>query len=217
MSELRVGASVEGADGHLGHVDALVVDPVARDVTHLVVAWGIAEPRVLLPVAAVASSDPDVVRVGIDAAALRSLEHFDEPSYLSPEGDWVADDLVLSASTYYLEPFATPIDAAMLADHERVPAGEVAVRRGMAVHSADGTHVGQVDELLVDPTDGHVTHLVLRQGHLLRHDDDVVIPVGTADRFEDGRVVLSLDLPAVEALEKIPVHRHGHVHDPDDG
>ena len=212
MGELRVGATVRGTEGDLGTVDALILDPVRREITHLVVASAMAEPRVLVPVADVDASDPDAVVLDLDRDALRALPHFDEPAYLSPDADWVDEDLVLAPNAYFLEPFATPLDAALLADHERIPPGEVAVRRGMEVVSADGTHVGHVDELLVDPTDGHVTHVVLRQGHLLRHDDDVVIPVKAATRFEPGRVILDLDLPAVEALEKIPVHRHGHVH-----
>lgn len=212
MGELRVGASVQATDGAVGHVDALIVDPVRREVTHLVVARSLADPRVLVGVEHVTGADPDAVRLDLDAPAVAALEHFDEPAYLSPDGDWVDEDLVLAPSTYFLEPFATPLDAALLADHERIPPGEVAVRRGMEVVSADGTHVGHVDELLVDPTDGHVTHVVLRQGHLLRHDDDVVIPVRAATRFEPGRVILDLDLPALAALERIPVRRHGHVH-----
>jgi sporulation protein YlmC with PRC-barrel domain len=84
------------------------------------------------------------------------------------------------------------------------------VRRGDAVRSADGNQVGHVDELLVDPSDGAVTHLVLREGHVLKRDEDVVVPVAGAT-FSEGVVQLGIDLEAVHALEHLPVKRHGHV------
>jgi len=211
MSELRVGATVDGTDGALGELVALIVDPVHQAVTHLVVSSSLIEPRTLVPVTMVTDASPDAVAVDLDLAGFAEQTMFDEPDFKSPEEAWAMDELALSPGTYYLEPFASPLDGVSLSGHERIPRGEVAARRGMEVLSSDGTKVGHVDEFLVDPADGHITHVVLRQGHALRHDDDVVIPVGSATRFEDGRVILDLDLPAVAALEKIPVHRHGHV------
>lgn len=216
MSELRVGAAVHGTDGDLGRIDALIIDPVSREISHLVLEHSAVEPRRMVPVGLVTAADPGQVTLSVDDAGLHALPRFDEPAYNVPDPDFAADELVLDPGSYFLEPFATPLDGFVLADHERIPKGEVAVRRGTEVVSSDGTKVGHVDEFLVDPTDGSITHLVLRQGHLLRRDDDVVIPVRRATRFEDERVVLDLDLPAVEALEKIPVKRHGHVR-ADDG
>lgn len=213
MAELRVGATVRGDDVDLGRVDALIVDPVDRQVSHLVVGTVVLGRRRLVPVHLVTDADPDVVRVSLDEAALDQLDEFDEPAYNVPDAAYAADELLLDPGSYYLWPFATPADGMVLADHERIPKDEVAVRRGTEVVSSDGTKVGHVDEFLVDPSDGHITHVVLRQGHLLRHDDDVVIPVHQATRFEDDRIVLDIDLPAVESLDKLRVHRHGHVVD----
>ncbi len=50
-------------------------------------------------------------------------------------------------------------------EYERIPPGELAVRRGARVETTDG-HAGRVDEFLVNPADGYITHLVLREGHL---------------------------------------------------
>jgi len=211
VSELRVGASVHGTDGALGEVVALIVDPTYPAVTHLVVSSSLIEPRTLVPVALVTDADPSTVHVDLDHDRFADLPLFDAPDYNDPDEAWAMDDLALSPGTFYLEPFASPLDGVSLSSHERIPRGEVAARRGMEVLSSDGTSVGHVDEFLVDPTDGHITHLVLRQAHLIRHDDDVVIPVTAATRFEDGRVVLDLSLPEVAALEKIPVRRHGHI------
>jgi sporulation protein YlmC with PRC-barrel domain len=211
VSEVRVGASVEGTDGHLGKVDAIIIDPTTRSVTHLVVLHDRLGPRLLVPIDAVTDADPRVVRVELDEAGLRRCPHFDEPSFNAPAEAWTYGDVVLDPGSYFLAPYASPFDGWPLAEHERIPKGEISIRRGDEVYSSDGTRVGHVDEFLVDPTDGQITHVVLRQGHVFRHDDDVVIPVSAATVFEEGRVVLDLDLPAVEALPKIPVRRHAHV------
>ena len=209
MGELRVGATVHGTDGDLGVVDALVIDPVRAVVTHVVVL-GVDNDRVLLPLDAVADSSPTDVTTTLEVAAFAGLTPFDEPGYHAPSVEWQSAELSFEPGAYYLEPFASPLEGWSLADHERVPIGEVTVRRGDEVASSDGTVVGHVDELLIDPADGQVTHIVLREGHILRHDDDVVVPIGGAT-FTEGSVHLGLDLAAVHALERVPVKRHGHV------
>lgn len=206
-----MGASVQGADGPLGRVDAVIIDPTTAAVTHLVVLHDRFGPRLLVPIDTVTAADPDTVTVELDEAGLRACPRFDEPAFNVPGEDWTHGDVVLDPGSYFLEPYATPFDGWVLTEHERIPKGEISIRRGDEVYSSDGTRVGHVDEFLVDPADGHITHVVLRQGHVFRHDDDVVIPVSAATVFEEGRVVLDLDLPAVEALPKIPVKRHSHV------
>ncbi len=215
MSQLRVGATVTGSDGDLGKVDALIVDPTSPSVTHLVVAPHRLGPRVLVAVPDITAATPDSIVVALDAAALARCDRFDEPNFDLPDQASTYDELALDPGSYFLEPYVSPIDGWALAEHERMPKGEVSIRRGDEVRSSDSHRVGHIDEFLVDPTDGHITHVVLRQGHVFRHDDDVVIPVGAATRFEEGQVVLDLDVAAIEALPKIPVKRHRHVEQPD--
>lgn len=210
MGELRVGAVVRGAEGEVGTVDALVIDPVRAVVTHVVVTTTTDARRVLVPIGAVTDSSPHEVVTSLDGPGFAACAPFDEPGYHAPSVEWQSAELAYEPGAYYLEPFASPLEGWSLADHERVPIGEVTIRRGDEVVTADGTPVGHVDELLIDPADGHMTHLVLREGHLLGRDHDVVVPIGGAT-FTEGRVRLGLDLPAVHALERLPVHRHGHV------
>jgi sporulation protein YlmC with PRC-barrel domain len=73
------------------------------------------------------------------------------------------------------------------------------------VEATDG-HAGRVDEFLVDPANGHITHLVLREGHLWGQKD-VTIPVAQIDRIEDGAVYLKLDKESIGALPAIPIRR----------
>lgn len=212
MSEYRVGASVQGSAGEaLGKLDTLIIDPTTRQVTHLVVSHDRLGPRVLVPEGKVTAATPDDVTVGLTVDELHECERFDLPDFNEPDESWSNDEVMLDPGSYFLEPFASPLDGYILSTHERIPKGEVSVRRGSEVFSSDGTKVGHVDEFLVDPADGHITHVVLREGHTFKHDDDVVIPVTSATSVEEDRVVLDLDLHQVDALERIPVTRHGHV------
>jgi hypothetical protein len=84
---------------------------------------------------------------------------------------------------------------------DRVPVGEVEIRRGDHVHATDG-NIGRVRGLIIDPADHHVTHVLLDEGHLwgTKH---VAIPIGAVTRIDDGvRVQLTKDevrdLPPVD-------------------
>jgi hypothetical protein len=103
--------------------------------------------------------------------------------------------------SYDLEP--TPPDFA--ATYDRVPKGEVEIRRDSAVESADGHHLGQVDGFLVD--DSHlITHVVLDQGDPLERRE-VLIPIGTVARVETDEVKLTLTKDEVGALPPVMVRR----------
>ena len=209
MSELRVGARVHGRDGEAGTLDALVIDPTSQRVTHLVVLHDKLGPRLLVDADQVRTANPSQVDIDLDEESLHTCAHFDEPAFNAPDDSYAFDDVVLDPGSYFLEPFASPLDGWNLASHERVPKGEITMRRHAPVHTRDGTKVGQVDEFLVDPADGHITHLVVREGRLRR--TDVVVPISAATQLDDEHVTLQLDLTELEALEHIPVRRHHHL------
>lgn len=207
--QLRVGAHVRATTGRLGLLEALIVDPTVGRVTHLVVGDAAVGPRRLVPEHHVAEATPDEVMLDFSVANFEECDPFDEPDFNVPEREGLVGELRLDPAAYYLEPYATPADGFLLAEHERVPRDEVAIRRGAEVESSDGHHVGHVDEFLVDPDDGGVTHVVVRSGHLRKQD--VLVPVRRATRFEDDVVVLDLTAQDVDDLPHLPVQRHRHV------
>jgi hypothetical protein len=79
------------------------------------------------------------------------------------------------------------------------------VRRGTRVEATDG-YVGQVDEFVVDPGNGHITHLVMREGHLWGKKD-VVIPVSAMGDTHTDTVFLKLTKLQIESLPNFPLHR----------
>jgi uncharacterized protein YrrD len=85
--------------------------------------------------------------------------------------------------------------------HDRVPDGEVEVRRGAHVAATDGD-IGAVRGLVIDPHDHHVTHFLLEEGHLWGRKV-VAIPIGSVAEVA-AKVRLTLtkeevgELPPVE-------------------
>jgi sporulation protein YlmC with PRC-barrel domain len=85
-----------------------------------------------------------------------------------------------------------------------IPSNELAVYRGAHVCSANGDAIGIIDEFLIDQNEGHVTHLILREGHIFGKKD-VFIPVSEIESFNESRLQLKLNKENVEALPTIPV------------
>ena len=84
--------------------------------------------------------------------------------------------------------------------HDRVPVGEVEVRRGERVHATDGA-IGRVKGLVIDPRDHHLTHVLLDEGHLWGQKR-VAIPISAVTRIDDG---VRLKLTKDEVRELPPV------------
>jgi sporulation protein YlmC with PRC-barrel domain len=195
-----IGSSVSCSDGHCGELRRIVIDPVGRTLTHLVV-----EPKHskasgrLVPVGLVDSSTGEV-RLRCTLAEFDGLEEAEETQLLSEiNADWTGGGLTLSdpsrirALGYDTGP--RPVV------NDRIPDGEVEVRPGEHVHATDG-EIGRVHGFVIDPTDDRVTHVLLEEGHLWGHKQ-VAIPISAVVDVEDGvRINLAKadvrDLPPVE-------------------
>jgi sporulation protein YlmC with PRC-barrel domain len=189
--DIPVNAEVHCADGSCGQSTCIVVGPKAQRVTHLVVKRGFldADER-LVPIDQVVEATSHSIQLRCTCAELDGMDRFIEHEY------------VMVAPNYYIW---SPEIETIPVEHRRVPRGGLTIERGSRVKATDGD-VGQVDELLVDPLDEHITHLVLREGHLWGQRD-VTIPASQIDHIEDDTVFLKLDKHAVESLPAVPVRR----------
>jgi sporulation protein YlmC with PRC-barrel domain len=201
--DIPLNAQVRCVDGECGRSTYVIINPVSRQVTHLVVRErGLATHERLVPIEWVTEATPELVRLRCTSEELNNLEPFVETRYLREP----IPDYERVAGTYYVHPYRVPEVVSTVAVRERhIPRGELAVHRGARVEAIDG-HVGQVDEFLVDPQDSHITHLILREGHLWGQQD-VTIPVSEIDRVEEDTVYLKLDKQSIESLPSIPVRR----------
>ena len=216
-----IGSSVSCSDGACGELRRVVVDPVARVLTHLVVEakhrQGLGR---LVPIDLVSASSTEI-HLRCTMAQFDALDHAEETRFLpGASGQWgYAQDQMLSQPYYGLATGGPGGEAGGEAGgagglgmgspqpitSDRVPPGEVEVRRGEHVHATDG-HIGRVKGLVIDPRDDRVTHVLLDEGHLWGKKQ-IAIPMSAVTGVEGG-VQLDLakdevrDLPAVELADQ---------------
>jgi len=190
-------------DGPAGRSKSIIVDPIHRMITHIVVAEKqIPHLERMVPLEVIMSTESASIQLRCTRKELATMDSFIEIEYLTEEG--VCPEGKYQDRFYW--PHVVPRDEVVIPiEIERIPLGEVAARRGMHVHAKDG-RIGSLDEFLVDPINGHITHLILREGHLWRQRD-ITIPLSEIDRIEEDGVYLSLDISAIAALPSVPVQR----------
>ena len=219
---LDLGSPVRCADEAFGELADVVIDPTTRRVTHLVVQPDRpSEPARLVPVERARGGEEAEGTIVLDAtvAEISRLESVRESAYLRlgefPVEDprWEIGVEEMLALPYYQDLDGIGAEPLSYDDHvvwqyDRIPKGEVEMRRASPVTSSDGHHLGHVDGFVVDGED-HIGHLVLEHGHLWGKRE-VVIPIGAVASVETDSVVLSLTKDAVGALESRRVHRWRH-------
>jgi hypothetical protein len=156
-----------------------------------------------VPVDLIAWTTEDEVRLRCSIADEEKLENFVESQFVeAPPGD-LSYPIAVGAAAPYLLPYAYPHEK-VLVTHERIPRDELAIRRDFQVHATDG-RVGRVEAFLVDRDDDHITHVVVRSGHVARHE--FAVPVSDVAEISQDRITLRLDRGGVERLPRVPYHR----------
>ena len=202
-------------DEEVGKLADLVVDPVAKRVTHLVVKpeHGVGTSQ-LVPIELVEPTEQvGGIALTCSRAELEALPPVEEFTYLrlgevatnDPAWDVGVSD-VLALPYYDSTGLAGPVEAVgdMGVVYDRVPKGEVELRRSSRVMAANGDYIGDVDGFLVD--DDHITHFVLERGHLWGRRE-VTVPIGAVASVKSDVVTLSLSKDEVGALPSHRVHR----------
>jgi sporulation protein YlmC with PRC-barrel domain len=216
-----IGAEVASRDAICGDLSRVVVNPLARELTHLVVqpqegdAFG-----KLVPIELVESTTDQMITLGCSTEDFDALDDAEETDFVpGAQGKWGYGQEQMLSFPYFGSGLATMglghLGAGMLSmgidspgmstqpqslTRDRVPLGEIEIRRGYAVQATDGA-IGEVRGLVVDPADRQVTHVLLEEGHLWGKKD-VAIPIGcVADVDEQIRLTLTRaqvkDLPEV--------------------
>lgn len=216
----RIGAAVRCQGQPYGRLVRVVLDPVARRLTHLVVApeHGRGRER-LVPLELVApaadpgsATEPGDIRLTCGVDEFEALDAAEETEYLpGEEALGYAPEQMIPWPSYGLgagigDPgLLSPLETGPVV-RDRVPAGEVQIRRGDRVEAADGL-IGQVKGLLIDPGDCAVTHVLLAEGHLWGRRT-VAVPIGTVS-WTGGTVRTALSRRELAALAPVDDAGHG--------
>jgi len=205
-----IGAGASCTDGGCGKVTRVVVNPVTRAVTHLVI-----EPKHhydrgrLVPVDLVDATTGEI-RLRCSLAEFEELDPAEETQFLpgTPGYPGYDPEQVAFMPYYGVGGMASMAGAyaPVTVTYDTVPLDEVEVRRGEHVHATDG-HIGKVQGLVIDQNSHHVTHVLLQEGHLWGRKE-VAIPIGAVTGVDDG-IRLNITKQQVQDLPPVDIHHPG--------
>ena len=187
----------------------VLINPVIDQVTHLVVKEDSSpNTEYIVPVDFVTETIADTIQLRCSKAELEKMDPFIKTTFIEekiPDRNFRYSGKYGMGSYYYM-PYVTPDRTVYESmENQQIPPGELTVRRGTRVEATDG-YVGKVDEFVVNPENGHITHLVMREGHLWGQKD-VIIPLSAMGDTRQDTVFLKIDKHQIESLPTFPVHR----------
>ena len=196
---LELGSPVWCADGPVGELADVVIDPLRQRVTHVVVEPhhrpGLAR---LVPIELVGEKGgwPPTLGLRCTTAELRRLDPVEEFADLRMDelpgldGDWdmgVQDVYPMAEHDFGAMTYGS-MDPHVWVSYDRVPKGEIELRRRSPVSYADGRHAGHVQGFVVDPGE-RITDVLVERGHLWTRKQ-LAIPVGAVARLQTDEVTL---------------------------
>ncbi len=202
--DIPINVDVLCAGELCGRSTCLIINPVNTHVTHLVVIEN-AFPYIerLVPTGIILDFSANVIQLRCNKARLSDMEPFRETDFISAGR---LESTLPYNMPYLVWPYSRYEGAPVLLKRKHILADEVAIRRGTLVKAGDA-RIGKVDEFLVDPDNNIITHLILREGHLLGKRD-IAIPVSEIDRIADDVVYLKSGKERIAALPTVPVRRN---------
>lgn len=200
--DIPLNVDVHCSNGRCGRSTHLIVNPTTERLTHVVVQERRPSRKErLVPIRWVISSTPEVILLDRTTDEFAQLQEFNQTDFIYTDVPHYATDPKMTAIWPYVVPAKRIIDDT----YERISPGELAVRRGARVRATDG-RVGRIDEFLVEPESGQITHLVLREGHLWGQKV-ITIPISEIDHIDEKVVYLKVDKKSVEEMPAIAVKR----------
>jgi sporulation protein YlmC with PRC-barrel domain len=207
--EIPLNAQVECTDGVCGLSLAVIINPVIEQVTHLVVKGASSSDKeYIVPLYLVSAVLVDTIQLRCNKAELEKMDPFVRTAFIQvkvPNLVGYSGGLYGMGGPYYLPYVKSETTVYEPVRSEQIPPGELTVRRGTRVKATDG-YIGHVDEFVVNPENGRITHLVMREGHLWGKKD-VIIPLSAMEKTDEETVFLNLDKRQVESLPTFPIHR----------
>ena len=198
--DIPINAKVYCQDKLCGFAQGVILNPENDVVTHVVVKESKnSHAERLVPIDMIDASLADNIHLKLDTAMLQNLPPLYDVEYVQT----TVPHLIELSDMAYMKPVVVPEKKFIEEKIYHIPMNELPVTRGTRVYSADGFVIGTVDEFLVDQDGGHVTHLVLREGHIFG-EKDVFIPVTEIETIKESDIHLALDKKSIERLPTIP-------------
>jgi hypothetical protein len=214
-TQFTIGAKVSCRSGPCGKLTRVIIDPVGRTLTHIVVEPHNQNLGRLVPLDLVESTTPEQIDLACSLKEFDGLDPSIDTDYF-PMDDSYAPYFGGYARGYgygwgdaYFWPYYGYGGLGYgwgwgpkATSYEATPRGEVTIRRGDPVRATDG-EIGKVAGLVIGTPAGEVTHVLLQEGHLWGKKD-VAIPIRAVNRVA-GVVEVSLSKHQLEELPSIDI------------
>jgi uncharacterized protein YrrD len=201
---LELGRTVRLADGAAQQLVDVVIDSGSKRVTHLVVQpRDHGEEARLVPVGLAEDAGGGASELALRCTA-KDLENFDlvhefevlhagERPKEDSKWDVGVEDIVVTPSyaPTALGEYGGALDSEVTVSYDRVPKGEIELRRASSVYSADGHHLGSVEGVDVSEGD-RLSQLFFQRGHLW-WKREVAVPADAIAKFESDTVTLGVN------------------------
>jgi uncharacterized protein YrrD len=196
----------------VGTVDRVVIDPLTKDVSHIVVRKGhlFTEDKVI-PINLIATATEDKITLQENGVNFQALQPFEEIHFIPVIEDEDYEHDTEGNAPHYVLPLypyqslgSTPVKYAVTpypytTETERhIPDNTVALKEGAQVISADDKHIGKVERLFVDARNNHATYVVVSHGLLFK--DRKLVPTTWIKSVSDNEVQLSVKAHILDTL-----------------
>ncbi len=209
--ELKKGAAVTNVAGEkVGHVDRVVIDPITKEVTHIVVRKGLllTEDKVV-PTSLIGSAQEDRVMLLGGANGLKDMPVFEEKHFIPVHESELrhrAPRPEHAAPLYWYAPtggvpmgsFIPREPEYVVKTEQHIPEGTVALKEGASVISADEQHVGNLEQVFTDSRTDRATHILISKGLLLK--ERKLVPTTWIKSVTEDEVRLAVGSPTLEEL-----------------
>jgi sporulation protein YlmC with PRC-barrel domain len=201
--QFAIGAEVSCTDGPCGTLSRVVIDPVAAELTHLIVgAKHRPEAARLVPLG-LATTTAGGIQLRCTLAEFGELNPAEQTQFLEGTIEYPAYG---PEQAVFWPHYGYRGTHGALVTTDAIPPGEVEVRRGDHVNATDG-EIGRVQGLVIDPGSHHVTHVLLQEGHLWGRKE-VTIPIGAVTKVDD-RIELNITKQQVADLPPVDIGHPG--------
>ena len=203
MANIPIHAKVVCTDGERGKSTHVILNPVNHKVTHIAIEDKHLpdNPTRLVPAGKVTEVNQQHIQLNCTKEEVANMSPFIVTNFIQES----ASGLAYQSGTAYNSRYVINDTAYDTVQVENIPADELALHSGMQVEANDGK-LGKLDELVLDPKSGEITHLLMREGYLWGKKD-VAIPASSVD-YSDGKCIyLNIDSATVKALPAVPVKR----------
>lgn len=199
MTDIPIKAKVQCADGPCGECTNVIVNPVNHTVTHFALKDKSLpdNPTRLVPVTKVAGVTSQQITLNCTKADVAKMTPFIVSNFIQES----AEGRAYASGEAYHSQYVVDDTAYDEVQETTAPADSLSLYTGMQIEATDGK-VGKLDQLVLDPKSGEITHVMMREGHLWGKKD-VAIPIASIEFLDEKTVYLKLDKAAVRALPAI--------------